>query len=54
MTFSTVVQSSPVGLGVYGWTLDDVPVLPGEVGLRTVLKADVTNFTLSVMDEISF
>ena len=43
---SVAVQSSAVGLRVHRWSLDDVLVLPGEVGLRTVLTLNTISFTL--------
>ena len=45
-SLGTTVQSSAVVLRVYRWMLDGVPVLPGEVGLRTLLTMVVVVFTL--------
>ena len=45
-SLGTTVQSSAVVLRVYGWVLDGVPVLPGEIGLRTVLTLNTVSFTL--------
>ena len=45
-SLSVMVQSSAVGLRVYGWSLDGVPARMDVLGLRTVLMMDVVVFTL--------
>ena len=52
-SLGTTVQSSAVVLWVHRWVLVGVPVLPGEVGLRTVLTLNTVSLTLSSDDEIS-
>ena len=41
-----VVQSSPVGLRVYGWMLDGVPARMDVLGLWALLTLNVVVFTL--------